>query len=119
MAKSDFKTWHKSTIMWKASWGLSHWEIQDNPTTLNIALDDVKEAILAIEWNSFHLLRKKVDYLHLVFNTCQMPFWLSNYLFIYFILALHKNVLCKISTLHNEGLSKDCMSQNIVAVICK
>ena len=26
---------------------------------------DVKEAFLAQEWNSFHLSRKKLDYLHL------------------------------------------------------
>ena len=34
-------------------------------------------------------------------------------------IALHKNVLCKISTLHNEGFSENCMSQNAVAAICK
>ena len=27
--------------------------------------DDIKEAFLAKEWNSFHLLVKKLDYLHL------------------------------------------------------
>ena len=28
--------WHKLTTMWKASWGLSHWETHDNLTTSNI-----------------------------------------------------------------------------------
>ena len=37
-----------------------------------------------------------------VFNTCQMSFWLSKT----FFPALHKNVLCKVSTSHSEGLSK-------------
>ena len=51
-----------------------------------------------------------------VFNTCQMSLWLSKFYFILFLclffLALHKNVLCKDSTSHNEGLSKNCLSQN-------
>ena len=51
--------------MWKVSWGLSHWESHDNPTTSKIAFNDIKEAILAKEWNSFQLLGKKLDYLHL------------------------------------------------------
>ena len=34
-------------------------------------------------------------------------------------MALHKNVLCKVSNLHTKGLSRKCMSQNIVAAICK
>jgi hypothetical protein len=33
--------------MWKASWGLSHWGTHDNPTTLIITLDDIKEVFLA------------------------------------------------------------------------
>ena len=33
--------------------------------------------------------------------------------------ALHKIVLCKVSTSHNEGLSKSCLSQNTVAAICR
>ena len=40
-------------------------EPHDNPTTLKIAYDDIKEVFLAKEWNSFHLSRKKLDYLHL------------------------------------------------------
>jgi hypothetical protein len=37
--------WHKSTPMWKASQGLSHWEIHADPTS-KITLDDIKEAFL-------------------------------------------------------------------------
>jgi hypothetical protein len=33
--------------------------------------------------------------------------------------ALHKIVLCKVSNLHSEGLSKTCLSQNSMAAICK
>ena len=33
--------------------------------------------------------------------------------------ALHKSVLYKVSANHSEGLSKNCMSQYIVATICK
>ena len=33
--------------------------------------------------------------------------------------ALHKNVLCKVCTSHNEGLSKKCMSQNTMTAMCK
>ena len=33
--------------------------------------------------------------------------------------ALHKYVLYKGFTLHSEGLSKICLSQNTVATICK
>ena len=40
-------------------------EPHDNPTTLKIAYDDIKEVFLAKEWNSFHLSRKKLGYLHL------------------------------------------------------
>jgi hypothetical protein len=43
--------------MWKASWGLSHWETHDNPTTLKIAADDIKEDFLAKEWIFFLSLR--------------------------------------------------------------
>ena len=45
--------------------GLSHWRTHDNPTPLKIIFDDLKKAILAKEWNSFHPLRKKLDYIHL------------------------------------------------------
>jgi len=65
LAEQGFNTWHKSTTMWKASWGLSHWETHDNPTTSKITFNDIKEAFLAKEWNSFHLSGKKLDYLHL------------------------------------------------------
>ena len=51
--------------MWKTSWGLSHHDTHDNPTTPEITHDDIKEAFLAKEWNFFHLLWKKLDYLHL------------------------------------------------------
>ena len=33
--------------------------------------------------------------------------------------ALHKNVLCKVFTMRSEGLSKNCLSQNTVAALCK
>ena len=33
--------------------------------------------------------------------------------------ALHNNVLCKVLTSQSEGLSKNCLSQNTVATICK
>jgi hypothetical protein len=49
--------------MWKASWGLSHYG--NNPTTSKIIFDNIKEIFLAKEWNSFHLLKEKLDYLHL------------------------------------------------------
>ena len=56
-------TWHESTTIWKASWGLSHHG--DNPTTSQITFVNIKEVFLAKEWNSFHLSGKKLDYLHL------------------------------------------------------
>ena len=65
MAKQGFNIWHKLTTMWKTSWRLSHREIHDNPTTSKIAYDDIKEALLAKEWNSLHSLGKKLVYLHL------------------------------------------------------
>ena len=51
--------------MWKTSWGLSHWETDDNPTTLKIVYVDITKVFLAKKWNSFHLYGKKLDYLHL------------------------------------------------------
>ena len=54
-----------------------------------------------------------------VFNACQMSFWLSNFLFCFVLGALHKHVLCKVSTFHSEGFFKNCLSQNTVAAICK
>ena len=65
LAEQGFDTWHKSITMWKASMGLYHWETHDNSTTSKITFDDIKEVILAKECNSFHLSRKKLDYLHL------------------------------------------------------
>jgi hypothetical protein len=50
---------------WKVSWGLSHWEIHDNPTTSKIVYDVIQEAFLAKEWNFFHLSWKILNYLHL------------------------------------------------------
>ena len=41
-----------------------------------------------------------------VLNTYQMPCWLSCFVFVLVLTAFHKNVLCKVSTLHNEGLFK-------------
>ena len=52
-----------------------------------------------------------------VFNTCQMPFWPSKKAFSF--RALHKNVLCKVSTSHSEGLSQNCSSQNTMTAIYK
>ena len=51
--------------MWKASWDLFHKETQDNIKPSEIKFEDPKEFFLAKEWNSFHLLGKKLDYLHL------------------------------------------------------
>ena len=51
--------------MWKISWGVSHWQAHDNPTTSNTTYVDIKETFLAKEWNYFHLLGKELDYLHL------------------------------------------------------
>jgi hypothetical protein len=63
--EQGFNIWYKSTTTWKTSWGLSHWETHDNPTTSKTICVGIKEGFLAKEWNSFHLLRKKLDYLHL------------------------------------------------------
>ena len=51
--------------MWKASWGLSHWETHDKPITSKTTFDDLKKVFLANKWNSFHLSWKKLDYIHL------------------------------------------------------
>ena len=64
-AKQGFNTGHKSTTMWKASWGISHWDTHDKPTTSKIVFDDIKEVFHAKKWNFFHLLGKQLDYLHL------------------------------------------------------
>jgi hypothetical protein len=50
--------------MWKTSWGLSHQETHDNPTTSKTTYDIIKEDFLVEEWNFFHLSRKKLEYLH-------------------------------------------------------
>ena len=60
--KQGLNTCYKSTTMWKTSWGLSQWETHENPTTWTYV--DMKEVLLAKERNSFHLTRKKLDYLH-------------------------------------------------------
>ena len=65
LVEHGFNTWHKLTTMRKASRGLSHRGTHDNRTTSKITNDDIKEAFLAKEWNSFHLLGKKLDYLNL------------------------------------------------------
>ena len=40
-------------------------------------------------------------------------------LFFVFWGVLHKNVLYKVSALHSEGLSKNCMSEDTLGAICK
>ena len=46
--------------------------------------------------------------------------WAVEKVFFFWVLgALHKNVLCKVSTLHSEGLSKIRISQNTMAAICQ
>ena len=65
LIEEGFNTWHKLTTIWKATWGLSHWETHNNPTRSKMAFDDVKEAFLAKEWNSFYFSWKKLNYLHL------------------------------------------------------
>ena len=42
LAKERFHTWQKSTTIWKAPWGLSHWETQDNPTLSQSVFDDLE-----------------------------------------------------------------------------
>ena len=55
-----------------------------------------------------------------VFNACQMQFGCQKSFCFFFVFgALRKFVLCKVSTLHSAGLSRNCMSQNIIAAICK
>ena len=61
LAELRFNIWYISTTMWKTSWGLSHWETHENPTTSKTTYADIKEVFLAKEWNSFHLFRKKLD----------------------------------------------------------
>jgi hypothetical protein len=51
--------------MWKTSQILSYWNTHNNPITSRITYEDIKEAFLAKEWNSFHLSKKNLDYLHL------------------------------------------------------
>ena len=63
LAKQGFDTGHKLTTMWKASWGISHGDTCDNPTTSKIAFDDIKEVFHAKKWNIFHLLGKQLDLL--------------------------------------------------------
>jgi hypothetical protein len=50
LVEHGFNSWHKSTTMWKASWGPSHWKPHNNPTTSKIALNDIKEVYLSKEW---------------------------------------------------------------------
>ena len=63
-----------------------------------------------------------------VFNTCQMPFWPSKifvfgfWFFFCFFVVGHFTKMCvlgKGSTFHNEGLSKNDLSQNTMAETCK
>ena len=63
LVKQGYNTRRRLTTVWKASWGLSHWETHDNSTTSNIALNDIKEAFLTKEWNYYNLLRKKPHHL--------------------------------------------------------
>ena len=63
LSKQEFNAWHKLTTMWKTSWGLSHWETHDKPTTSKTIYNDI-EAFLATKWNSLHISRKKLDSLH-------------------------------------------------------
>ena len=65
IAEQGFNTRHKLTTMWMTSWGVSHWETHDNPTTSKTLYVDIKEAFLVKGWNSFHLSTNKLDYLHL------------------------------------------------------
>jgi hypothetical protein len=58
LAKPRFNTNHKSTTMWKTSWGLSHWETHDNPTTSKTTYD-IKEAFLTQEMKLFPSLREE------------------------------------------------------------
>ena len=46
LAKQGANTLHKSTTMWKVSWGLSHWDTHVNPTSKS-TFDDIKDVFLA------------------------------------------------------------------------
>jgi hypothetical protein len=39
LVEQEVDTWHKSTTMWKATWGLSHWKTHDNPMISKITLE--------------------------------------------------------------------------------
>ena len=65
LAKQGFNTWHKSTTMWKASRFPISLGNPWQPTTSKFVFYHIKEAFLAREWNSFHFLWKKLDFLHL------------------------------------------------------
>ena len=43
LAKQGFNTLHKSTTMWKTSWGISHQDTHDNPAASKTTYDDIKE----------------------------------------------------------------------------
>ena len=56
LVEQRFKTWHKSTTMWKASYILPlgfPWQNNHN----------IHEAFIAKEWNSFHLSRRRLQWL--------------------------------------------------------
>ena len=62
--------------------GSISWETHDNPTTLKTTYDNTRRFVLAKEWNSFHLSRKKLHYLPLrIFsNTNVNCIWSNHWL---------------------------------------
>ena len=64
LIEQGFDTWNKMTSDWKASWGLPKWETLDIPTPPKNTFDAIKHAFIGKEWNSFHVLGKKLDYVH-------------------------------------------------------
>ena len=65
LVEQGFDTWHKTTIIWNTSWGLSYWETYDIPTPPKYTSNALKQAFLAKEWNPFNLKREKIDFLRL------------------------------------------------------
>ena len=50
--------------VWKAQWGLPQWKTHDILTLPKTTFGALKETFLAKEWNSFHLMGKKLYYVH-------------------------------------------------------
>ena len=79
---------------------------------------DGKSLNLAFHSYTLHTIEGLASVFNIeVFTACQMPLWPSKNFFVFG--ALHKNVFCKVFTIHSEGLFKNCLLQNMMAAICK